>query len=194
MASDSDSLRILGIDPGSLLTGFGVIDYHKSNVIHVDHGVVRVAGDSLVEKLQCIFSHISDVIEKHQPTEVAIETVFMGKNVDSALKLGQARGAAIVACGLFNLTCAEYAPRKIKQTIVGSGAADKSQVQHMVKQRLNLAGTIQADAADALAIALCHGQHSGGGELCFMGRTARRLRAEDFITINGQTKLRRTSS
>lgn len=113
-------------------------------------------GDDLGARLQTIFTGVSELIAQFQPDMFAIEQVFMAKNPDSALKLGQARGAAIVAATNAELTIAEYSARQIKQSVVGTGAADKSQVQHMVKSILKLPGTPQADAADALAVALCH--------------------------------------
>lgn len=153
-------MRILGIDPGSRLTGYGLIDIEGSSARHVASGCLRVAGDTLADKLGMIFTEISELIERHRPDQFAIENVFMHRNADSALKLGQARGAAICAAVTRSLPVAEYAPREIKQAIVGKGGADKQQVQHMVRVLLSLREPPQADAADALAIALCHSHHS----------------------------------
>ncbi|WP_317929127.1 crossover junction endodeoxyribonuclease RuvC [Halioxenophilus sp. WMMB6] len=148
---------ILGVDPGSLKTGFGVIDSLGGRVAYVASGVIRLpANDSLPARLKTIFEALSEIIAEYQPAEMAIEQVFMAKNAGSALKLGQARGAAIVAAGFHDLPVAEYEARKVKQSVVGTGAADKHQVQHMVKHLLKLNKTPQEDAADALAIALCH--------------------------------------
>ncbi len=148
--------RILGIDPGSRITGYGLIDHDRAGTRYVASGCLRVNGDSLPDKLGLIFREISELIETWRPQQFAIESVFMHRNAGSALKLGQARGAAICAAVDRDLQVAEYAPREIKQAVVGKGGAEKAQVQHMVRILLNLADTPQADAADALAIALCH--------------------------------------
>ncbi|NQY35435.1 MAG: crossover junction endodeoxyribonuclease RuvC [Alteromonadaceae bacterium] len=149
---------ILGIDPGSRLTGYGVIKQEGRKFTYLGSGCIKAinAGKDLAPRLQTIFAGISEIIIQFQPDLFAIEQVFMAKNPDSALKLGQARGAAIVAATNSGLDVAEYSARQIKQAVVGTGAADKSQVQHMVKSILKLEGTPQADAADALAVALCH--------------------------------------
>lgn len=148
--------RILGIDPGSRFTGYGVIDSDGQHARYVSSGCVKVSGATLADKLGLIFRELHTLIAEFQPRQLAIENVFMHRNADSALKLGQARGAAICAAVTRDLPVAEYAPREIKQAVVGKGSADKQQVQHMVRVLLNLADTPQADAADALAIALCH--------------------------------------
>lgn len=152
-------MRILGIDPGSRLTGYGLIDTSGTDASHVASGCVQVTGETLAEKLGLIFSAIDALIERHRPDQFAIENVFMHRNADSALKLGQARGAAICAAVARSLPVAEYAPREVKQAVVGKGGADKCQVQHMVRVLLKLREPPQADAADALAIALCHSHH-----------------------------------
>jgi len=149
---------ILGIDPGSRITGFGLIDNQASRIDYIDSGHIRVSGDSLPQRLGFIFAAVDDVIRKHQVEQMSIENVFMARNPDSALKLGQARGAAICAAHQAGLEIAEYAPREIKQSIVGSGAATKDQVQHMVKRLLGIRQELQADEADGLAIAICHAQ------------------------------------
>ena len=149
---------ILGIDPGSRITGFGLIDNQASRIDYIDSGHIRVSGDSLPQRLGFIFAAVDDVIRKHQVEQMSIENVFMARNPDSALKLGQARGAAICAAHQAGLEIAEYAPREIKQSIVGSGAASKDQVQHMVKRLLGIRQELQADEADGLAIAICHAQ------------------------------------
>jgi len=147
---------ILGIDPGSRITGYGVINTLGSNHEYIASGCIRVKGESLSEKLKYIFQGVNQVIDTYIPQEMAIEQVFMAKNADSALKLGQARGAAIVAATSQDIEVYEYAARRVKQSVVGKGSADKTQVQHMVTTLLKLPGIPQADAADALAIALCH--------------------------------------
>jgi len=149
-------IRILGIDPGSRVTGFGVIDVSGSSVAYVASGCVRSAEGSLPERLKTIYEGISEVVRSYQPLEMAIENVFMQKNAASALKLGQARGAAICAVVTQAVDVHEYSPTQIKQAVVGRGHADKTQVQHMVTALLNLSEAPQADAADALACALCH--------------------------------------
>lgn len=148
--------RILGIDPGSRLTGFGVIDETATGYQYIASGCLRIKGDDFPLRLKQIFAGISDVVEEYQPTEMAIEQVFMHKNADSALKLGQARGAAICAVQLFDIPVFEYAARQVKQAVVGKGSADKLQVQHMVKVLLGITGELQMDASDALGISLCH--------------------------------------
>lgn len=151
--------RILGIDPGSRITGFGIIDVDGSRVRHVANGAIRTADGAFPQRLRCIFEQLSRVLEEYRPDAVAVEQVFVNRNVDSALKLGQARGAAICAAVIRDLPVAEYTPMQIKQAVVGSGGASKEQVQFMVRALLKLAQAVQPDAADALAAALCHNQH-----------------------------------
>lgn len=148
---------ILGIDPGSRITGFGLVNMTGRKVEYVASGCIRVKDGILADRLNQIFDCISEVVQQYKPDEAAIEQVFMSKNADSALKLGQARGAAMVAMAQHALVVAEYSARQIKQSVVGTGAADKSQVQHMVTSLLSLNATPQADAADGLAVAICHG-------------------------------------
>lgn len=147
---------ILGIDPGSRLTGYGVIRQTGRQLTYLGSGCIRTAVDDLPTRLKRIYAGVSEIIMQFQPEMFAIEQVFMSKNADSALKLGQARGAAIVAAVNCDLPIFEYAARLVKQTVVGTGAADKAQVQHMVKMLLKLPASPQADAADALAIAITH--------------------------------------
>lgn len=147
---------ILGIDPGSIKTGFGVINYVGSKYEYVGSGVIRIPALSLPERLKIIFDSVTEIIEEYCPQEVAIEQVFMAKSAGSALKLGQARGAAVVAAVNQELPVFEYEARKVKQSVVGNGGADKQQIQHMVKTLLKLPSSPQEDAADALAVALCH--------------------------------------
>lgn len=148
---------ILGIDPGSRITGFGVVKVLGQKTHYIASGCIRVKEGILSDRLNQIFDSISQVIQEYKPDEAAIEQVFMSKNADSALKLGQARGAAMVAMAQHALVVAEYSARQIKQSVVGNGAADKSQVQHMVMSLLSLDKCPQADAADGLAVAICHG-------------------------------------
>ena len=149
-------IRILGIDPGSRVTGFGVIDVSGARVSYVASGCVRTTDGTLPERLKTIYEGIAEVVRSYQPLEMAIENVFMQKNAASALKLGQARGAAICAVITQAVDVHEYSPTQIKQAVVGRGHADKAQVQHMVTALLKLPEPPQADAADALACALCH--------------------------------------
>ena len=153
-------LRILGIDPGSRLTGYGVIESDGVRSVHLTHGVLRLQGDELPPRLGQIFDGICQVIDDYRPTVVAVEQVFVAKNPASALKLGQARGAAICAGVSRGLQVFEYTPTRIKQSVVGTGRAEKNQVQHMVQLILRLAEQPAADAADALAVALSHA-HAG---------------------------------
>lgn len=150
--------RILGIDPGSRLTGFGLIDAQRGRAQYVESGVIRIDPGPLDARLACIFSGITELLVEFQPTSVAIENVFMHRNAASALKLGQARGAAIVAAAVAGVVVAEYTPAEIKLSVVGNGRAAKAQVQFMVSRLLGLAALPRADAADALAGALCHAQ------------------------------------
>lgn len=147
---------ILGIDPGSRKTGYGIIKDDGKTLTPVVYGTVRVEKLEMSERLNLIFCELTDIIKQFKPTDSAIERVFLGKNADSALKLGQARGAAIVAMTNENLDVAEYSAKQVKQAVVGTGAGKKEQVQQMVRYLLNLTETPQEDAADALAVAICH--------------------------------------
>ena len=153
----TDKQRILGIDPGSRLTGFGVLDFTGDRPVYVASGTVKSLEGGFADRLRQIFESVGTIVAEYQPDAVVIESVFMHKNPGSALKLGHARSAALCATFEHNVEVYEYAPRAIKQAVVGSGAASKEQVQHMVVSILNLAGTPAPDAADALAAALCHG-------------------------------------
>ena len=150
--------RILGIDPGSQRTGVGIIDVDASGkTTHVFHAPLVLLGEGdFSQRLKRLLHSLGEVIDRYQPQEVAIEQVFMARNPDSALKLGHARGAAICAVVLRDLPVSEYAAKEIKLGLVGSGGADKTQVQHMVGIMLGLQGKLQADAADALAVAITH--------------------------------------
>ncbi|HKI74727.1 MAG TPA: crossover junction endodeoxyribonuclease RuvC [Pseudomonadales bacterium] len=148
---------ILGIDPGSRVTGYGVINCTGNRQHYVASGCIRTTDKApLPIKLDEIFRGVTEIIDEYAPGEVAIEKIFMARSAESALKLGQARGVAIVAAVNRTLPVYEYEARKIKQAVVGTGAATKSQIQHMVQQILQIGGRPQSDAADALAIALCH--------------------------------------
>ncbi len=150
--------RILGIDPGSQRTGIGIIDVAPDGrMAHVhSQPLVLLAAENFPQRLRLLLDGLWALIEEHRPDEVAIEEVFLSKNPMSALKLGQARGAAMAACVARDLKVADYAAREIKLALVGKGSADKTQVQHMVGILLNLKGKLQADAADALAVAITH--------------------------------------
>jgi crossover junction endodeoxyribonuclease RuvC len=147
---------ILGIDPGSNITGFGIINYQGNKYSYIASGCIKTTKNHPSKQLYEIFSGISQIVKLHQPQEIALEQVFMHANVNSALKLGQARGAAIVAATQGNIKIAEYSARQVKQAVVGYGNAEKNQVQHMVKLLLKLKDKPQTDEADALAIAICH--------------------------------------
>lgn len=147
---------ILGIDPGSRITGYGVIRQQGRQLIYLGSGCIRTQADDLPTRLQRIYAGVTEIIAQYRPDSFAIEQVFMAKNADSALKLGQARSVAILAAVNNQLPVFEYAARQVKQSVVGTGAAEKKQVQHMVCSILKLLSHPQADAADALAIAITH--------------------------------------
>ena len=151
--------RILGIDPGSVRTGVGIVDVDATGrPTHVFHRPLLLLGaEDFPQRLKLLLDGLSEIFEEFRPQEVAIERVFMARNPDSALKLGQARGAAMCAAVMRDLPVHEYAAKEIKLAVVGKGSADKVQVQHMIGVMLNLPGKIQADAADALAVAITHG-------------------------------------
>ena len=149
--------RILGIDPGSRVTGYGIIDSDRGNLGFVACGVVKTTPKyPFANRLNEIFDGINEVIQIHDPAVAAIEEVFLSQNPGTAIKLGQARGAAVVAAMQNGLSVSDYSPRKIKQAVAGYGQAEKEQVQHMVRVLLNLKGMPSNDAADALAVAICH--------------------------------------
>ena len=153
-------MRILGIDPGLTKTGFGIIDINNDSLKLIDYGIVKPKNaDKLERRLLTIFNDMSEIIKKYNPTVVSIEEVFYGKNVKSALLLGQARGAAMLSAASNKITIFEYSAKKIKQSVTGNGNADKNQVKFMVGSILNIKNLdIPLDASDALAIALCHNQ------------------------------------
>jgi len=152
----NDKRRILGIDPGSRFTGFGVLDFEGDQPTYVASGTVKTPDGTFPQRLKKIFDSVSDIVEQFRPDIVAIESVFMARNAGSALKLGHARSAALCATFAFDVEVFEYAPREIKLAVVGTGSASKEQVQHMVVSLLQLDGEPASDAADALAAAICH--------------------------------------
>lgn len=170
---------ILGIDPGSRITGYGIIRQTGRQLSYLGSGCIRTVVDDMPGRLRLIYAGVSEIITQFQPDFFAIESVFMAKNADSALKLGQARGAAIVAAVNQDLPVFEYAARQVKQTVVGTGAAEKAQVQHMVRSILKLPANPQADAADALAIAITH---------CHMSQNAIRLSSDKLQMARGRMR------
>jgi crossover junction endodeoxyribonuclease RuvC len=156
--------RILGIDPGSRITGYGLIDSDGMHSRHVASGCIRVGDDPWPQRLGSIFREVREVVQQYRPQELAIEQVFFARNAASALKLGQARGAAICAALSVGVEVHEYSPKSVKQAVVGSGGADKVQVQHMIKVILSMNEDPAEDQADALAVAVCHA-HSAGRTL-----------------------------
>lgn len=160
-------VRILGIDPGSRITGFGVIEADGVRLRYRDSGCIRTADGEFCDRLEEIFRQVGALVQGHGPDEVCLERVFVHRNADSALKLGHARAAALCAVfgGRKRPLVREYSPRQVKQSVAGYGGADKEQVQTMVSRLLALSGRVQADAADALAVALCHAHHRRTGML-----------------------------
>ena len=154
----TDKRRILGIDPGSRFTGFGVLDFEGDRPAYVASGTIGSPDGTFPERLRKIFEAVGEIVEQYRPDIVAIESVFMARNAGSALKLGHARSAALCATFAFDVEVFEYAPREIKQAVVGTGSASKEQVQHMVKRLLSLRDPLQTDESDGLAIAICHAQ------------------------------------
>ena len=151
--------RVIGIDPGSRVTGYGVIDTDGTRSRHLHSGCIRTAAGDFPQRLGEIFHGVREVLIEWQPQEVAVEQVFVSRNASSALKLGQARGAAISAIVTLELPVFEYTPAAVKQGLVGNGRAEKEQVQHMVRVILGMHGRMALDESDALAVALCHAHH-----------------------------------
>lgn len=159
--AEGQAVRILGIDPGSRFTGWGVIEARGHRLQHLAHGCIRTGDGPLAPRLKIIHDGLAAVIAEHCPSEYAVEEVFMRVNIGTALILGQARGVAVLAGALHGLPFAEYAPAQIKRAVVGNGRADKAQIQHMVKILLKMQGEMSSDASDALAIAICHAHVRG---------------------------------
>ena len=160
-------MRILGIDPGSRITGYGVITASGHELGFIACGTIRTGGEAdFSRRLLTIFRDLCEVIETHQPEVAAVEDIFISSNPRSALKLGHARGAAVVAAQHSGLSIVDYTPRRVKQCVAGYGQAEKSQVQSMVRTLLALDSTPSQDAADSLAVAICHAHHAiGNGRL-----------------------------
>lgn len=152
----SKFLRILGIDPGLRVTGFGVIEVNQQSLTYVTSGCIKTTGEGLPDRLKEILSGLMEIIESHDPTIAVVEKVFVNVNPQSTLLLGQARGAAISAAVLKDVAVSEFTALQVKQSVVGNGHADKSQVQEMVRRLLNLPSAPSTDAADALACAICY--------------------------------------
>lgn len=169
-------MRILGIDPGLRVTGFGVIDKSGQRLAYVASGRVKSERGELAERLGTLLAGLAEVIAAHRPQQVVVEKVFVNVNPQSTLALGQARGAAICAAVLAGLPVAEYTALQVKQAVVGNGQAKKAQVQHMVKRLLELAGDPSPDAADALACAICHAHGARLGRLSTRGLRMKRGR------------------
>ena len=153
-------MRLLGVDPGSRHTGIGIIDVDGTRITHVHHEVIHTGDGDLGPRLHVLFKRLQAIIATHHPESVGMEDVFVAKNAASALKLGQARGALITACADAGLAVTPYSPTAVKQAVVGFGRADKAQVQHMIQLLLKPPARPPEDAADALAVAICHAHHS----------------------------------
>jgi crossover junction endodeoxyribonuclease RuvC len=150
-------MRVLGIDPGSNITGYGIVEQQGGRLIHIDNGcIVTETKSPLHVRLKDIYSGLREVIDRYDPDSVSIEDIFFSQNARSALKLGQARGAAILSSVNAGKDVFEYTPMQVKQAVVGYGRATKEQVQRMTRVLLNLPEVAKADAADALAVAICH--------------------------------------
>jgi len=152
-------VRILGIDPGSRKAGIGIIERHGNRLTHIYHHTIRCSDNDFPARLATLFLNLKSILIEYQPDVVAVEDVFMSKNAASALKLGQARGALIAACADARLDVATYSPTLIKKSLSGFGRADKQQMQYMVGMLLSIKDPLQEDAADALAVAICHAHH-----------------------------------
>ena len=168
-------MRILGIDPGSRATGYGVVRLEGSQLQRLGGGVIRCPRGTLAERLARIDREVAEVLASFTPDVAALESVFTARNMRTALLLGHARGVALAACGRAGLEAAEYAPTQVKLAVVGYGAADKAQVQRMVQLLLSLPEAPPTDEADALALAICHAHTQGTlGRVEASDRTAAR--------------------
>ncbi len=171
-------MKILGIDPGLRITGYGVIEKLPAGLAYVASGCIKSPDGELPDRLKNILNSVQEVIRLYAPGEVAVEKVFVNVNPQSTLLLGQARGAAICAALLHELPVSEYTALQVKQAVVGNGHADKEQVQEMVKRLLKLSGAPSADAADALACAICHAH---GGDLGGMSTRGYRVKGGRLV-------------
>ncbi|MEP5730576.1 MAG: crossover junction endodeoxyribonuclease RuvC [Sulfitobacter sp.] len=158
-------MRVIGIDPGLRNLGWGVIDVAGNRMTHVANGICHSTGDDLAQRLLSLHTQLSEVFDRYQPTTAAVEQTFVNKDGAGTLKLGQARGIAMLVPAQAGLPVGEYAPNKIKKTVVGVGHADKGQVAHMVQIQMPGVKFAGPDAADALAIAICHAHHGGASAL-----------------------------
>lgn len=178
-------MRILGIDPGLRVTGFGVLDKQGSRLEYVASGVIRTPHDAdLPLRLKTIFDGVSAIVREHQPAQAVIEKVFVNVNPQSTLLLGQARGASLCALVNCDLPVFEYTALQLKQAVVGYGRASKAQVQEMVTRLLRLSGTPSTDAADALGVAICHAH--GGSTLSTLGGLAPQLAQKGLRVRRGR--------
>ena len=152
------AIRVLGIDPGSRLTGYGVVERSGTRLSALSHGVIKLGSGPFEGRLLTLFQALSRIIEEHQPDAMAVEGIFFSKHANAAIKLGQARGVVLLAASLNDLSVHEFAPRAVKQAVTSSGRAEKAQVQRMIRMLLKLDDLPPSDAADALAIAVCCAQ------------------------------------
>lgn len=153
-------MRVLGLDPGLRTTGWGIIEAQGQKLCHIAHGTVQSnASDDLAERLRQLFRGLEQVIQTYKPSGAAVEETFVNKNASSTLKLGMARGIVLLAPALYNLQVGEYSANHVKKTVVGAGHAEKQQMIAMIKYLLPKCGDLSADAADALAVAICHAHH-----------------------------------
>jgi crossover junction endodeoxyribonuclease RuvC len=184
VADDAGALRVLGIDPGSAVTGFGLVERRGGRVVHVAHGTIRAPRDaSPARRLDRLHAALCEVIARHRPHVASLEQVFVAASPRSALVLGQARGAALAALGAAGLAVHEYAPSRIKQAVSGSGRAGKDQVQRVVARLLGLVTLPAADAADALAAALCHAEAGRLESLPLLSRRRRSRRRGPLVRV-----------
>jgi len=153
-------MRLLGVDPGSRKTGIGIIEVQGSRMRHVYHTVIHCGRGAFDTRLYTLYARLHEIIQQFSPASVGMEDVFVARNAASALKLGQARGALVAACQAHGLRVVPYSPPQVKQAVVGFGRAEKAQVQHMIRVLLHPPEPLQEDAADALAVAICHAHHS----------------------------------
>ena len=166
-------MRVIGIDPGLRNLGWGVLDVAGNRLCHVANGICKSGTGDLSERLLSLYQQLTDVLTRYSPDTAAVEQTFVNKDGVATLKLGQARGVAMLVPAQFGLSVGEYAPNKVKKTVVGVGHADKAQIAHMVKVQLPGVDLAGADAADALAIAICHAHHARSASVI----TAQRVRA-----------------